>query len=101
TAEQRRKEIGIRKVLGAAVPGIVGLLSRDFLKLVGIAFLIASPVAWLVMSRWLEDFAYRIHISVWIFLAAGAAACFIAVFTISFQAVKAALANPVRSLRSE
>jgi putative ABC transport system permease protein len=98
---QRVKEIGIRKVLGADTHTIVTLLSKDFLKLVLIAALIAFPVAWWAMNNWLEDFAYRITIPWWIFLAAGITAAFIAFITISMQAIKAALANPVKSLRTE
>jgi len=98
---QRTKEIGVRKVLGASVSNIVILLSKDFIKLVFIAFLIASPVAWYIMNHWLSDFAYRINISAWIFIAAGLLALVIALGTISFQAIKAAMANPVKSLRSE
>ena len=98
---QRIKEIGIRKVLGASVANIVGLLSKDFLKLVGIAALIAFPVAWYVMHNWLEDFAYRTNIAWWIFVVAGIIASAIAIFTISFHAIKAAVANPVKSLRTE
>ena len=101
TAEQRTREIGIRKVLGSSVTGIVSLLSKDFIKLVFLAFVIAAPIAWWAMDRWLQDFAYRIHISIWIFLLAAFAALVITVFTISFQAIRAALANPVKSLRSE
>ena len=98
---QRTKEIGVRKVLGASVGNIVLLLSKDFIKLVVIAFLIASPLAWLLMHRWLQDFAYRISINWWVFLLAGVLAIVIALGTISFQAIKAALMNPVKSLRSE
>jgi putative ABC transport system permease protein len=98
---QRTKEIGVRKVLGASVSNIVTLLSKDFIKLVVIAFLIASPVAWWIMHNWLQDFAYRINISWWIFLTAGLLAVIIALGTISFQAIKAAIANPVKSLRTE
>ncbi len=98
---QRTKEIGVRKVLGASVSNIVMLLSKDFIMLVLIAFAIASPVAWYVMHGWLNDFAYRINISAWIFITAGLLAVFIALATISFQAIKAAIANPVKSLRTE
>jgi ABC-type antimicrobial peptide transport system permease subunit len=101
TAEQRTKEIGIRKVLGATVTNIVTLLSRDFVLLVVIALVVASPVAWYFMNRWLEDFAFRIHIGWGIFIAAGSLAIFIALFTVSFQAIKAATANPVESLKTE
>jgi putative ABC transport system permease protein len=101
TAEQRRKEIGIRKVLGASVTQVTSMLSKEFLKFVLIASLIAFPIAWWVMNKWLQGFAYRIHISWWIFLAAGAIAILIALLTVSFQAIKAAVANPVDSLRSE
>ena len=100
-AKQRVKEIGIRKVLGASVAGIVKLLSKDFLLLIGIAIVMASPLAWYIMNNWLQDFAYRINISWWMFFAAGVIAIFIALVTISFQAIKAAIANPVDSLRSE
>ncbi len=101
TAEQRTREIGIRKVLGSSVTEIVSLLSKDFLKLVFLAFIIAAPIAWWAMHRWLQDFAYRVNISGWIFLLAAFAALLITVLTVSFQAIKAALANPVKSLRSE
>ncbi len=101
SAEQRTKEIGIRKILGANVSGIVALLSKDFLKLVLIALLVASPIGWYFMHRWLQDFAYRVNISWWVFLVAGLLAVLIAFITISFQAVKAALANPVKNLRTE
>src|ERR1700749_1490844 len=100
-AEQRSKEIGIRKVLGASVSGITTLLSMDFVKLVLLAIVIASPIAWWAMTKWLEDFAYQIAISWWMFAAAGLSAILIALITVSFQSVKAALANPVKSLRSE
>jgi len=100
-AEQRTKEIGIRKVLGADFRTIVLLLSSDFIKLVVIAILIATPVAWYVMNRWLEGFAYRVEISLWIFVLAGFIAFFIVALTISYQSIKSALMNPVTSLRSE
>jgi putative ABC transport system permease protein len=98
---QRFKEIGVRKVLGASVNSIVQLLSKDFLKLVAVAAVIAFPVAWYAMHTWLQDFAYRVTIAWWIFLLAGIIAAFIAIITISTQAIKAALSNPVKSLRSE
>ena len=101
TAEQRIKEIGIRKVLGANTASVFGLLSKDFLVLVFIAFVIASPLAWWAANNWLTGFAYRIHISWWIFLLAGFLAMIIALATISVQALKAAMANPVKSLRTE
>ena len=101
TAQRRTKEIGIRKVVGASVLQITALLSKDFLKLVFIAFIIAAPVAWIGMNRWLQDFAYRINISVWVFIWAGIAALLIALLTISYQSIKAAIANPVNSLRTE
>jgi putative ABC transport system permease protein len=100
-AEQRSKEIGIRKVLGANISGITALMSKDFVKLVVISIVIASPLAWWAMNQWLKDFAYRVPISWWVFLYAGAMAIFIALFTVSFQAIKAAVANPVRSLRNQ
>lgn len=101
TAEQRTKEIGIRKVLGASVSGITTMLSKDFIKLVLIAFVVASPLAWWAMHTWLQGFAYRVEISWWIFLLAGFSAVSIALITISFQSVKAAMANPAKSLRAE
>lgn len=100
-AEQRSKEIGIRKVLGATVSSITALLSIDFVKLVIIAIVIGSPVAWWAMNKWLQDFAYRNPIHWWIFVTAGLFALLIALFTVSFQSVKAALVNPVKSLKSE
>lgn len=101
TAEQRTKEIGIRKVLGANVNNIVVLLSKDFIVLVVIAMLIATPAAWYAMNKWLEGFAYRVEIQLWVFALAGLVALSIALFTISFQSIKSALMNPVTSLRSE
>jgi len=101
SAEQRTKEIGVRKVLGASVAGIVALLSKDFLKLVSVSILIASPVAWWAMNKWLLDFAYRKNISWTVFVITTIAALLIALVTISFQAIKAAVANPVKSLRTE
>ncbi len=101
TTEQRTKEIGIRKVLGASVTGITGLLAKDFMKLVLLAIVIATPLAWYFMKQWLSDFAYRIDIQWWMFAAAGIVAAVIAFLTVSFQSVKAALNNPVKSLRSE
>jgi putative ABC transport system permease protein len=100
-AEQRIKEIGIRKVLGASVSGIVAMLSKDFAKLIFIASLIAFPIAWWAMHKWLQSFAYRITISWWIFIVAGFTALVIALVTVSFQAIRAAIANPVKSLRTE
>ena len=101
TISQRIKEIGIRKILGAGIPQIVSMISKDFLKLVVIAAVIAFPVAWYAMNRWLLDFAYRIDMPWWVFLIAGCIAALIAFITISFQTVKAAISNPVKSLRME
>jgi putative ABC transport system permease protein len=101
SAERRVKEIGIRKVMGASVQNVVTLLSRDFIKLVLIANIIAWPITWFAVSKWLQDFAYRININLWIFIAAGIGAVLIALLTISFQAIKAAIANPITSLRME
>jgi putative ABC transport system permease protein len=101
TASQRIKEIGIRKVLGASVTDITTMLSRDFVKLVVISIVIATPIAWYVMHNWLQEFAYRTAISWWIFAVAGLSALFIALITVSYQAIKAALSNPVKSLRTE
>jgi putative ABC transport system permease protein len=98
---QRTKEVGVRRVLGASVTGIVRLLSLEFLQLVGIAFLVATPAAWYLMHRWLENFAYKAVLGWWIFMGAGVMAMVIAFATISYQAIRAAMANPVRSLRSE
>jgi putative ABC transport system permease protein len=100
-AAQRIKEVGIRKVLGASVNNIIMLFSREFLILIAIAFVIAAPIAWYFMHGWLKDFVYRINISVWILLLAGLLAALVALFTISFQAIRAAIANPVKSLRTE
>lgn len=101
TAEQRTKEIGIRKVLGASVSQVTQMLSKEFLKLVLVASLIAFPVAWWAMHKWLQSFAYRIHIEWWVFAVAGLTALCIALITVSFRAIKAAVANPVKSLRTE
>ncbi|GAB2518506.1 ABC transporter permease [Spirosoma aerophilum] len=101
TAEQRTKEIGVRKVLGASVGSIIALLSKDFLKLVLIAICLAVPVAWFAMHRWLQDFAYRIDLEWWVFALAGLLAVAIALLTISFQSIKAALMDPVKSLKTE
>jgi ABC-type antimicrobial peptide transport system permease subunit len=100
-AVQRIKEVGIRKVLGATVQNVIYLFSKEFIILISIAFIIATPIAWYFMHKWLQDFAYRIDINWWIFLVAGAASLLVALITVGFQAVKAALANPVKSLRTE
>lgn len=101
SAEQRNKEIGIRKVLGTSVSGLVGLLSKDFLILVGISFVIATPIAWYLAKLWLQGFAYKVPVSWWMFALSGLVAVLIALFTISSQAIKAALMNPVKSLKAE
>jgi predicted permease len=101
TAERRIKEIGIRKVLGASVAGLAGLLSRDFLKLVFISCLLAFPIAWLAVNNWLQGYQYRVNVDWWVFAIAGVGAFLVALCTVSFQAIKAALMNPVKSLRSE
>jgi len=101
TAQKRQKEIGIRKVVGATTPQIVTLLSQDFLKLVVIAFVLAAPIAWYAMHLWLQNFAYQIHIEWWVFALTGTLATLVALLTISFQSIKAALMNPVKSLRAE
>ncbi|MEO6252369.1 MAG: ABC transporter permease [Ferruginibacter sp.] len=101
TAEKRNKEIGIRKILGASVTSIISLLSREFVYMVLLSMVIAFPIAWLAMNKWLENFAYRISIAWWIFLTAAMIALAIAMITVSFQAIKAAMANPVRSLKTE
>ena len=101
TAHLRTKEIGIRKVMGASVSGVVILLARDFTRMVFIAFLIAVPASWYLMKQWLEGFAYRIDLSVGVFLIAGVITVLIAWVTVSFQTIKAAIINPVKSLKSE
>jgi ABC-type antimicrobial peptide transport system permease subunit len=100
-AVQRIKEVGIRKVLGATAGNIVYLFSKEFIILITIAFVIAAPIAWYYMHQWLQAYAYRINISWWLFVVGGLAATIVALVTISFQAIKAAKANPVKSLRSE
>ena len=101
TAERRTKEIGIRKVLGASVTGITGLLSKDFLRLVFVSAIVAFPLSWWFMHKWLQNYAYRITISWWVFVLAGLLALIIALVTISFQSIRAAISNPVKSLRTE
>jgi putative ABC transport system permease protein len=101
STSQRTKEIGVRKVLGASVSGIAFMLSKSFLKLVVLAFLIAAPIGWFVMNKWLQDFAYRTNISWWMFALAGSVVVLIALLTVSFRAIKSAIANPVKSLRTE
>jgi len=100
-AESRTKEVGVRKVLGASVMDITTLMSKDFLRLIIISFVIASPVAWFAMGKWLENYTYRITVEWWVFVAAGLLSLLITLITISFQAIKAAIANPVESLRTE
>jgi ABC-type antimicrobial peptide transport system permease subunit len=100
-AVQRIKEVGIRKVLGATAGNIVYLFSKEFITLIAVAFAIATPVAWYFMHQWLQNYAYRINISWWLFAASGALAIVIALITVSFQAIKAAIANPVKSLKTE
>jgi ABC-type antimicrobial peptide transport system permease subunit len=100
-AVQRIKEVGIRKVLGATASSIVYLFSKEFILLITIAFVIAAPIAWYFMNNWLQDYVYRINISWWLFAAGGLIAIIIALATISFQAIKAAIANPVKSIRTE
>jgi putative ABC transport system permease protein len=101
SAQVKTREIGIRKVLGSSVGGIIRLLANEFVLLIIISILIAVPIAWYSMSKWLQDFAYKIDMTVWVFLLAGGGATLIALATISIQSIKAALANPVESLRSE
>jgi len=101
TAESRTKEIGVRKVLGASVANVVALLTKDFLVLVGVAILIATPLSYWAAGKWLQDFAYRVELSWWVFASAGGAAVVIAFATVAAQAIRAARANPVQSLRSE
>ena len=100
-AERRFKEIGVRKVLGASVNQIVGLMSKEFIKLVLIAMIISVPLGWYAMSQWLESFAYKITIDAFVFVYAGVAALAIALFTVSFESIRAAMGNPVDSLRNE
>jgi len=100
-AENRIKEIGVRKVLGASVAGISALLSKDFLKLVLVSFVVAAPLAWWAMSKWLADYQYRVNIQWWVFAMAGSLSVVIALVTVSYQAIKAAVANPAKSLRTE
>jgi ABC-type antimicrobial peptide transport system permease subunit len=101
TAQKRRKEIGIRKVIGASVVNITTMLSKDFFRLIFISLAISFPVSWWLMSNWLQNFAYRIFITPYVFVIAGVAVILITLFTISFQSIKAAMANPVKSLRTE
>jgi len=101
TVTERTKEIGVRKVLGSSVSGIVKLLSKDFIRLILVSLFIAGPIAWWMMRNWLQNFAYKVEINWWVFAIAGFTAIGIALLTVSFQAIKAAIANPVKSLRTE
>jgi putative ABC transport system permease protein len=101
SAEQRVKEIGVRKVLGATIPNLVSLLSMDFIKLVLIANAVAFPIAWWATNRWLQEYAYHVNIGWWVFVLAAILASLVALLTVSYQAIKAAMSNPVNSLRSE
>ncbi len=101
TAQTRKREIGIRKIIGASVLDITTMLTKEFGKLILMSAIIATPIAWLVMNRWLEDFAYRINISIWVFVAAMIIALVIATVTVSYQSIRAAMANPVKNLRTE
>jgi ABC-type antimicrobial peptide transport system permease subunit len=100
-AERRTKEIGIRKVLGASIAGIVALLSTDFVKLVALSFVLSFPAAYYAMQKWLENYPYKVEMNAWIFLSASGLSLAIALFTVSFQSVRTALMNPVKSLRRE
>jgi putative ABC transport system permease protein len=101
TAEVKTKEIGIRKVLGATIMDLTSLLTKDFILLVLAAFIIASPITWIAMHKWLENYEYRVNVSWWIFFVTGLIAVIIALLAVSFQSIKAAIANPVKSLRTE
>jgi ABC-type antimicrobial peptide transport system permease subunit len=101
TINSRKKEIGIRKILGSSVLNIISILSKDFIRLILIAYWVAVPLAWWIMNRWLSDFAFRTELSWWVFVASGFLMLFIAVLTLSAQTLRAAIANPVKSLRTE